>query len=57
MRRKTWQLAELREECRKAQSVDDLKAILDVVIDHLYFVEKDHWFRKRQGPYSPPQQG
>jgi hypothetical protein len=57
MRRSTWQLAELREECRKAQNVDDLKAILDVVIDHLYFVEKDHWFRKRKGSYSPPQQG
>jgi hypothetical protein len=50
MRRTTWQLAELREECRNAQSIDDLKQILDVVLDHLYFVEKDHVLRKAQRP-------
>jgi hypothetical protein len=43
MRRSTYELSQLRDACRKAQSVDDLKAILEAVIDHLHAVEHDHF--------------
>jgi hypothetical protein len=49
MRRSTYQLSKLRDTCREAQSVDDLKQILDAVIEHLYSVEQDHaaiWGRR-----------
>jgi hypothetical protein len=53
MRRSTHELSKLREECRKAQSVDDLKEILELVIDHLYFVEQDHWAQKPRERHGP----
>ena len=53
MRRTADDLSLLREECRKAQSIDDLKQILDVVLDHLYSVEKDYWFHKTRERHGP----
>jgi hypothetical protein len=40
MRRNAAELSQLREECRTAQSLDDLKQVLDAVIDHLSAVER-----------------
>ena len=53
MRRTADDLSLLREECRKAQSIDDLKQILDVVLDHLDYVERDYWLQKPRERHGP----
>jgi hypothetical protein len=42
MRRSTAELYNLRQVCRTAESVDDLKHILDLVLDHLEAVESEY---------------
>jgi hypothetical protein len=42
MRRSTVELYNLRQVSRTAESVDDLKHILDFVLDHLESVENDY---------------
>jgi hypothetical protein len=46
MRRNAAELSILREECRNAKSVDDLKQILDVVLEQLCAVERDYSLRR-----------
>ena len=53
MRRNAAELSLLRETCRKAQSVDDLKKTLDVVLEHLSAVERDYWFQKPRERHGP----
>jgi hypothetical protein len=48
MRLNNADLSILREECRRAQSLGDLKQILDAVIDHLDGVERD--YRRERPP-------
>ena len=48
MRLNNADLSILREECRRAQSLGDLKQVLDAVIDHLSAVERDYRPRFRR---------
>jgi hypothetical protein len=42
MRRTIGELSKLRETCRNAKSMNDLKQLLDAVLDHLESVERDY---------------
>jgi len=54
MRRSTAELYNLRQVCRTAESVDDLKHILDVVLDHLYTVENDYQSQRSRELWPKP---
>jgi hypothetical protein len=46
MRRNTYQLSNLRDTCRRAQNVGELREILEAVLDHLYSAEVDYHQQK-----------
>ena len=46
MRRTIGELSKLRETCRNAKSINDLKQLLDAVLDHLEAVERDYLVQK-----------